>query len=670
MTAAVDRGAGARISRIDPRASRNPRIRSPAATRGLAKSCSFADPPPDGPVAPHRPDPRRPLRLGSPFAPLTKPIPTHSADDAGPNPRQDATDAGHPAPDPAEAKGWRLRLYWPALDRSFAGRVFDYDPRKKTHTVRWEQAAKNDGGMTEVDLSEGEVTWLSPPEPGWDAAPSAIADGDKRARSHSPPMETLEEVEKRIGVGTIKWICFQVLKEAGPHGLLLSEIVEKTQKKGLKDWTSVRQPSNTVNACCSGDPTFVKVAPARVGLACLGAHESKEIADEEEKAAGEKVLYCSACDNGPFNTKGMRMHISRWCTFAAGKPTADPNIVPTAVADPERSTRDAAVRITAHLAPSGTANDPNHKGSLDMPNHKAALKTFVCSACGAGPFNEKGMAMHASRWCKAKDNLDDVDANYVAAFGGALAQQQPTMSPTSYLGGSVGLTGLAPVGMPGVSIGALSGGLPADLGGSLAQLSNGGAHSGHITGSGSGSGGKKRKAPVDLGPVDPTMFDKHLPAFPVGFAAVAGASGLEMRGRMLPPPPVFGRRVGKSARGNKDEAHGETTELRLEVEVWKQEGSFVAKAPLVVPANVTLGKLKQAIADNTKGALPPHRQALKYLGVPLSAPDDVQLVGLLGVTDNISLHLTILEDTMAPPKGAGMPGSPARKAFVKKNLAM
>ena len=47
----------------------------------------------------------------------------------------------------------------------------------------------------------------------------------QEARSHSPAtIETLEEVEKRIGVGTIKWICFQVLKEAGPHGLLLSEM--------------------------------------------------------------------------------------------------------------------------------------------------------------------------------------------------------------------------------------------------------------------------------------------------------------------------------------------------------------------------------------------------------------------------------------------------------------
>jgi hypothetical protein len=132
---------------------------------------------------------------------------------------------------------------------------------------------------------------------------------------------------------------------------------------------------------------------------------------------------------------------------------------------------------------------------------------------------------------------------------------------------------------------------------------------------------------------------------------------------MLPPPPVF---KGGRRRGTKDEAHGETTELRLEVEVWKEEGTFVAKAPLVVPANVTLGKLKEAIADNTKGALPPHRQALKYLGVPLSAPDDVQLVSLLGVTDNISLHLTILEDNLGLPKGTGMPGSPARHAFMKK----
>lgn len=599
------------------------------------------------------------------------------AGDAGPNPKQDAGADGHPAPDPTKAKGWRLKLYWPALDKSFTGLVFDYDAKKKTYTVQWDEGAKGtDGGasgMTEVDLTQGRVTWLSPPEPGWDApaGPSAREPPSNPDGSEQPAIETLEVVEKRIGVGTIKWICFQVLKEAGPQGLLLSEIVERTQEKGLKDWTSVRQPSNTVNACCSGDPAFVKVAPARVGLACLGAYESKEIADEEEKAAGEKILYCSACDNGPFNTKGMRMHISRWCTFAAGKPTADPNIVPTPIADPERSTRDMHARITGHVpAPKDGAGGAGGGGDPT----RAAPKTYVCTACGAGPFNEKGMAMHASRWCKAQNAMDDDDA-HIAALNGVLGEGSllgnlgglghavmPAMS------GGAGISGLSPVVVPGMSIHSLSGGLPADLGGLLPQLSNGGGtHSGHITGSGSGgSGGQKRKRPVDLGPVDANVFDKHLMG---GFAAVAGASlggpsnVNPALGQMLPPPPVF---KGGRRRGTKDEAHGETTELRLEVEVWKEEGTFVAKAPLVVPANVTLGKLKEAIADNTKGALPPHRQALKYLGVPLSAPDDVQLVSLLGVTDNISLHLTILEDNLGLPKGTGMPGSPARHAFMKK----
>mmetsp|Transcript_9773 Transcript_9773/g.42611 ORF Transcript_9773/g.42611 Transcript_9773/m.42611 type:complete len:319 (+) Transcript_9773:153-1109(+) len=77
MTAAVDRGAGARISRIDPRASRNPRIRSPAATRGLAKSCSFADPPPrrTGRAPPPRPTPTTSPRLALRTAYETDPDP-------------------------------------------------------------------------------------------------------------------------------------------------------------------------------------------------------------------------------------------------------------------------------------------------------------------------------------------------------------------------------------------------------------------------------------------------------------------------------------------------------------------------------------------------------------------------------------------------------------------
>ena len=278
--------------------------------------------------------------------------------------------------------------------------------------------------------------------------------------------------------------------------------------------------------------------------------------------------------------------------------------------------------------------------------------------------------MHASPWCKVQNALDDDDADYAAAIGGALGRQQPTTSPPSYLGGSVGLTGLAPVGMPGVSIGALSGGLPADLGGLLPQLSNGGAHSrGASRAAAAAAAARSARRRWISDPSTRRCSTSTCPPFPVGFAAVAGASGLAGgRGQMLPPPPVFGRRVGKSGKETRTRRTAKPPSFASRLRFGSRR-SFVAKAPLVVPANVTLGKLKMAIADNTKGALPPHRRALKYLGVPLSAPDDVQLVGLLGVTDNISLHLTILEDTMAPPKGAGMPGSPARKAFMK-NLAM
>ena len=53
---------------------------------------------------------------------------------------------------------------------------------------------------------------------------------------------------------------------------------------GLKDWSMVRQPSNTVNACCSNDPAFVKVAPGRVGLAALG--RSLEVAPCDVMAPG------------------------------------------------------------------------------------------------------------------------------------------------------------------------------------------------------------------------------------------------------------------------------------------------------------------------------------------------------------------------------------------------
>jgi hypothetical protein len=52
--------------------------------------------------------------------------------------------------------------------------------------------------------------------------------------------------------------------------------------------------------------------------------------------------------------------------------------------------------------------------------------------------------------------------------------------------------------------------------------------------------------------------------------------------------------------------------------------------------------IQEAIAINTKGALPPYRQQLRYLGQVLAAPDDVMLVGLVGTSDQITLTLSII----------------------------
>ena len=319
--------------------------------------------------------------------------------------------------------------------------MLDYNAQNKHHTVKWENGPDGRTGVTATNLKEGVVTWLSAPEhdadahltPGAMASPverpgaaggssqkkkkqkpaSALAASGKKKPPENKPTEkaarprsseTLEEVEKRIGAGTIKGICFQVLRDAGPTGLLLSEIVAQTKARGLKDWDSVNQPSNTVNACCSGDPAFVKVAPGRVGLACLGAVVSPDLAAQEEREHGEKVLYCEACRGGPFNTKGMRMHISRWCAFAKGNARGHEGVTPRAVtdkvaaaADLEASRRAATNRAAgkAGAGPSGVTTAKRHEEPAREP------RTITCALCGAGPFNEKGAAMHSSRWCKA-----------------------------------------------------------------------------------------------------------------------------------------------------------------------------------------------------------------------------------------------------------------------------
>ena len=585
--------------------------------------------------------------------------------------------------------------------------------RDRHHTVKWENGPDGRTGVTATNLKEGVVTWLSAPEhdadahltPGAMASPverpgaaggssqkkkkqkpaSALAASGKKKPPENKPTEkaarprsseTLEEVEKRIGAGTIKGICFQVLRDAGPTGLLLSEIVAQTKARGLKDWDSVNQPSNTVNACCSGDPAFVKVAPGRVGLACLGAVVSPDLAAQEEREHGEKVLYCEACRGGPFNTKGMRMHISRWCAFAKGNARGHEGVTPRAVtdkvaaaADLEASRRAATNRAAgkAGAGPSGVTTAKRHEEPAREP------RTITCALCGAGPFNEKGAAMHSSRWCKAAGGAGGISLAGGGGFGSPLD------------GGFAGLFR----GIGGLPFGAGSGGVGATLGIGLgSELSGlGGGSLGGVSREeslgGRKPGGKKRKAEESSGlmlPPSPPSMMRGAGSFSTGmdlaamFGNLAGVpatgAGVAAAGAGPAAGPGFARGlIDYMARtfsggafsgglsggvlgggGDRVKATAEQdapVELKIDVNVYKEDGTFVAKAPLAVTSSVTLGGVKDAVAANTNGALPPNRQRLKHGGSYLPRDDERLLRDFVDVKKSggkVSMDLTILHE--------------------------
>ena len=518
----------------------------------------------------------------------------------------------------AEAVGWRLKIFWPALGKTFGGVVLAFDALSGNHTVRWDETDDGRVGLTEVNLAEGAVTWT--------ASPDGVAVGGKRStptnkKPKVPSTETLEEVEKRVGKNTIKGICFAVLKNAGPQGMLLAEIVAETQRLGLKDWSDVRQPSNTVNACCSGDPAFVKVAPGRVGLVCLGAHESPDLAAREEREHGEKVLYCEACESGPFNTKGMRMHISRWCAYASGNALEHEGKVPRAVTNREAAARDVAAAKTAknNAAKKGGAGEKGsggkkRSGGADTTAEDGA-KTNICPACGAGPFNEKGIAMHSSRWCKGRvqNGAKGVGGGFGSPFEDILgiSGEQPSSkrmkSSEPQLSPSLGLPG---------SVGTFStGGL--DLG-ALFKNMNGATPPTAAPGPGT-AGGFARG-----------LMDMMARTFSGGFSG--GLSG-----------GVLGSLGVGNMNATAEQEY--TSELHIDVEVYKEDGTFVARAPLVVSTEVTLGDLKIAVEVNTKGALPPHRQKLQYNDKALPEDDTIPLRRFTGIPkDKINIHLTIVSE--------------------------
>ncbi len=84
-----------------------------------------------------------------------------------------------------------------------------------------------------------------------------------------PPVESLEEVERRFAPGSIKAAALALLREAGAGGLAIAEIAEGIQARGLKAWDEARQARNSVASTCGGDPAFARVAPGRFALRCL-----------------------------------------------------------------------------------------------------------------------------------------------------------------------------------------------------------------------------------------------------------------------------------------------------------------------------------------------------------------------------------------------------------------
>jgi len=193
---------------------------------------------------------------------------------------------------PEESIGWYLSLYWPAMDKEFKGIVQKYDHDSKHHTVKWDNAPKGSDGVTEVDLTEGELTWLKAPEKPAKKAKAAAkpAAGSKKKGGKVRVIdESMEELEARFSGKTTKSVAFQVLKDSGPEGMSLADIVEASQRLGLRDWSACKQPKTTINVCISQDAAFVKVAPGRYGLRANGAVELDESAKvKKPKAAASK----------------------------------------------------------------------------------------------------------------------------------------------------------------------------------------------------------------------------------------------------------------------------------------------------------------------------------------------------------------------------------------------
>jgi len=346
------------------------------------------------------------------------------------------------APVGLEAAGWRVRL---SNDQEREGEVLAYHEPSDTYSVRFE-------GDVSSFHKNADLQFLSPP-----------TEECLRARGHVS--ETIEEAEMRLGSGTIKSACFKVLKQAAPAGLALTDIVHVTQKQGLKDWGTVKQPANTVNAILSMDTAFVRTAPGRFALRGMEATVSMgqtvlrhfpedgewleaSVADYDEISRQHRLVYhlntteetfewlqlaalgpdllrfpsknpasnatmyqCDSCQRSFDSLGGLRMHSARWCPNLPQNQTQ-----PAAPTKREREQNNADIGWDSRWFVT-TKNDRKERnrdskqsgdgsqegGDENRDGADGEGGHFECHMCARVFDSSGGLRMHNSRWCPLRE---------------------------------------------------------------------------------------------------------------------------------------------------------------------------------------------------------------------------------------------------------------------------
>ena len=120
------------------------------------------------------------------------------------------------------------------------------------------------------------------------------------------------------------------------------------------------------------------------------------------------------------------MHISRWCAFAKGNARGEEGVVPRAVTDKVAAAADLAksraLAMDRMVAKTNQGDDGSKKSLKKWTEPQREPRTIRCDQCSAGPFNEKGFAMHVSRWCKFRANASS------GGSGGQFGATAPTLS--------------------------------------------------------------------------------------------------------------------------------------------------------------------------------------------------------------------------------------------------